>query len=147
MSAEESVIYLDPRTLAQVHFNDRSRSSRDQCIAEFTEHDLHISWLVLDSAPNLAASCAVHGGSDHLLDGFSGRLRRFPFAGGRKVVRLSRLAGGDLLSSFGVAHFAGLRHLAPGDSDLSPGISTPVGSPPPDWPVDNADLALCFGHR
>ncbi len=40
-----------------------------------------------------------------------------------------------------------LAYLTVGDRDSRAGVSTPLGSTSPDRPLDDADLALCFGHR
>ena len=89
----------------------------------------------------------VHDRGHHFIDLFSRRLHCLSRSCRRKIVRLSRMAGCDLLSDIGFACSAGIRDLAARDPNSDSGFSPPVGSTSPAWPVDDADLALRFGDR
>src|ERR1043166_1038756 len=53
---------------ATVPRGENRRSARDQCLAQFDQHDLHLRRLVLDSAQCLATACPVHDSRVRVID-------------------------------------------------------------------------------
>src|SRR5207244_13391937 len=61
--------------------------------------------------------------------------------------RLYRIDRVDLFPASHHPRVARVCHAAAGDRDAGAGVPAPVGSTSPAWALDDADLALCFGHR
>ena len=87
----------------------------------------------------------MHDRGHHFIDPVPRRLRRLPCARWRKIIRLHRLDSRDLFSDVSFARSSRVRHVAASDPDAYSGVSTPLGPASTHWPLDDANLALCFG--
>ena len=89
----------------------------------------------------------MHDRRYRFIDPFSDRLPRLSRARRREILRLSRLAGGDLFSNARFARFARVRHATSRDPHFDSGVPSPLGSASANRAVDDADLAVRFGNR
>ena len=144
---EEPLININSKRCLDPARHDNKRSSSDQCVTQFCEHDFYRDGLVLDPTQYLAATRAVHDRRDYLIDPVSDWLHCLSCARRREIIRLHRLDSRDLFSDAGFARSAGVRDLAACDPDAHPGVWTPLGPASAHWPLDDADLALCVGDR
>jgi len=102
--------------------DENFRSARHQRLAQFDQHGFHFRRLVLDPAQCLEATRAVHDRGGHFIGAISDRLHCLSRPRWRKVVRLSRMAGGDLFSDVGFARSARVRDAASRYFNTHPGV-------------------------
>jgi hypothetical protein len=126
--------------------HDDKRPARDQRIVESYQHGFYLGRLVLDPAQHLATACAMHDRGHHFIDVISGRLHRLSRARRRKIFRLSRVVGCDLFSDACFACAARVRNIAAGDFNAHSRVPASMGPTSTNRPLDDADLALRFGH-
>src|SRR5262249_51405843 len=111
------------------------------------EHHFYFHGLVLYPARRVAPSHVVHDHSADLICLLSDWLHHLSCARWGEILRIHRLARGDLLPYAGFARSAGVCDLAASDFDAHAGFSPPMGPARADSALDGADLALRLGYR
>src|ERR1700730_163162 len=126
--------------------NDNRRPTCDQCLAQFHQHDLYLSGLVLDPAQCLAAARAVHDRGHRFIDALSRWLHRLSRPRRRKIFGIYRPDGVDLFSDIDLACTARVHDGAVSDHHARSCFPAPLGQAPPAGALDHADLALRLSY-